>query len=149
MPYKMGLIFRDGAPVVYDSGDYPRPSDGAGLLRLRWICGAPSNGERKDAILELALQMPSKARGSGRSKVRQSKSCPPDELHSRPVQHRKVRHTTLAQLCAKELNISIDKIDVLTGDTNAVSLGVGTFGRIAVNAGRLFVLPLKQYTASS
>ena len=23
MPYKMGLIFRDGAPVIYDSGDYP------------------------------------------------------------------------------------------------------------------------------
>ena len=22
MPYKMGLIFRDGAPVIYDSGDY-------------------------------------------------------------------------------------------------------------------------------
>ena len=24
MPYEMGLIFRDGAPVIYDSGDYPR-----------------------------------------------------------------------------------------------------------------------------
>ena len=24
MPYKVGLVFRDGKPVVYDSGDYPR-----------------------------------------------------------------------------------------------------------------------------
>ena len=23
MPYKVGIIFRDGRPVTYDSGDYP------------------------------------------------------------------------------------------------------------------------------
>ena len=23
MPYKVGIIFRDGKPVIYDSGDYP------------------------------------------------------------------------------------------------------------------------------
>ena len=23
MPYPVGLVFRDGSPVVYDSGDYP------------------------------------------------------------------------------------------------------------------------------
>ena len=40
----MGLIFRDGAPVVYDSGDYPKCCDGAGVLRLRWICGTSSDG---------------------------------------------------------------------------------------------------------
>jgi carbon-monoxide dehydrogenase large subunit len=29
MPYRVGLIFRDGKPVVYDSGDYPATLENA------------------------------------------------------------------------------------------------------------------------
>src|SRR5258708_16736440 len=29
MPYSVGLIFRDGKPLIYDSGDYPRGHDAA------------------------------------------------------------------------------------------------------------------------
>ena len=29
MPYAVGLVFRDGKPLVYDSGDYPQGQDAA------------------------------------------------------------------------------------------------------------------------
>ena len=29
MPYKVGIIFRDGRPVIYDSGDYPTCQENA------------------------------------------------------------------------------------------------------------------------
>ena len=32
MPYAVGLMFRDGKPLVYDSGDYPKGQETALLL---------------------------------------------------------------------------------------------------------------------
>jgi carbon-monoxide dehydrogenase large subunit len=44
--------------------------------------------------------------------------------------------TTLAQVCAEQLGVPLDDVVVVTGDTAAISLGVGTFAsRTAVNAG--------------
>jgi carbon-monoxide dehydrogenase large subunit len=44
--------------------------------------------------------------------------------------------TTLAQVCADQLGVSIDNIDVIAGDTGHVSLGLGGFAsRQAVTAG--------------
>jgi carbon-monoxide dehydrogenase large subunit len=40
MPYKVGLTFRDGKPVVYDSGDYPAAFDKAlGMSRYQEFPG--------------------------------------------------------------------------------------------------------------
>ena len=139
MPYEMGLIFRDGAPVIYDSGNYPkcqtlaleysdyasfRDRQHAALTRNRYIGIGIANavegtglGPFEGASIKV---MP-----SGRIALKTG-AAPQGQAH----------HTTLAQLCADELQISMGKIDIITGDTNAVSLGVGTFAsRIAVNAG--------------
>src|SRR5581483_8511850 len=44
--------------------------------------------------------------------------------------------TTLAQLCADRLGVAIEDITIVTGDTDAISLGVGTYAsRTAVVAG--------------
>ena len=47
MPYAVGLLFRDGKPLVYDSGDYPKGQDEA--LRL---AGYEGFRERQRAALE-------------------------------------------------------------------------------------------------
>ena len=44
MPYEVGLIFRDGKPVIYDTGDYPALADKA-LELGRW----QSFSERQEA----------------------------------------------------------------------------------------------------
>jgi len=68
MPYAVGLTFRDGKPVVYDSGDYP-------------------------AISASASAPMSKARGSGRSKACVS-PCSTTAMFTSPrVQRPKVRAT--------------------------------------------------------
>ena len=47
MPYAVGLLFRDGKPLIYDSGDYPKGQDAA--LRL---AGYDSFRDRQRAALE-------------------------------------------------------------------------------------------------
>src|SRR5205809_1675617 len=45
-------------------------------------------------------------------------------------------HTALAQICAEQLGVRIEDIEVITGDTGYVSLGMGGFAsRQTVNAG--------------
>ena len=139
MPYKMGLIFRDGAPVVYDSGDYPRCQamaldccDYAGFAERQ------ATARAQGRYIGIGIANAVEGTGLGPFEGATIKVMPSGRvaLKTGAAPQGQAHHTTLAQLCAEELNISIHKIDVLTGDTNAVSLGVGTFAsRIAVNAG--------------
>ena len=139
MPYQMGLIFRDGAPVVYDSGDYPlcqtMALEGCDYSRF----SARQEAARAEGrYIGIGIANAVEGTGLGPFEGATIKVMPSGRvaLKTGAAPQGQAHHTTLAQLCAEELNISIDKIDVLTGDTNAVSLGVGTFAsRIAVNAG--------------
>src|SRR5260221_1492223 len=45
MPYHVGLLYRDGEPIVYDSGDYPRALE----LALEAVGGATAFRERQAA----------------------------------------------------------------------------------------------------
>ena len=47
MPYNVGIIFRDGRPVTYDSGDYPACQ--AGALEGRRTTRASRSGRTKRA----------------------------------------------------------------------------------------------------
>jgi carbon-monoxide dehydrogenase large subunit len=48
------------------------------------------------------------------------------------------------QICADQLNIPLEMIDVITADTNVISMGIGTFAsRITVNAGNSVFLASK------
>ena len=105
------------------------------MLRLRWIWNA-SNDERKDVI---GCRMPSKARGSGRSKVRQCHALRTVALKTGAAPQGQAS-TTLAQPAkAQYLHRQLMSLPA------TLSLGVGTFAsRIAVNAGCRFIT-LKQY----
>ena len=139
MPYKMGLIFRDGAPVIYDSGDYPK-SQTMALEHGRY-----SDFPRRQAAARvdgryIGIGIANAVEGTGLGPFEGAtiKVAPSGRiiLQTGAAAQGQAHHTTLAQLCGQELNIPIDRIDIVAGDTNAVSLGVGTFAsRIAVNAG--------------
>src|SRR4051794_41459352 len=43
MPYSVGLLYRDGEPIVYDSGDYPRALE----LALEAVGGVAGFRERQ------------------------------------------------------------------------------------------------------
>ena len=139
MPYALGLIFRDGKPMKYDSGDYPKCQSEA--LRLGDYKGFRSR--------QLAARDEGRYLGIGGANYVEGTGLGPFEGATVRVQPSgricvytgggdsgQGHWTTLAQVCADKFGVGIEEIDVQKGDTGKISSGVGTFAsRIAVNAG--------------
>ena len=138
MPYPVGLMFRDGKPVVYDSGDYPAAFDKALALSAygdfprrqkearahgRYIgigIGSYVEGTGLGPFEGVTVRM----LDDGRIAV-QSGAAPQGQGHK----------TMLQQVVAEELGVAMDDIIVTLGDTAAIAMGVGTFAsRITANA---------------
>jgi carbon-monoxide dehydrogenase large subunit len=139
MPYAPGLTFRDGKPLVYVSGDFPRS-------QRRAIELSDYHGFR-------ARQ--AKARAQGRyigigigNYVEGTGLGPFEGVTVRVLPNGKVTvatgattqgqgtRTTLSQIVADQLGCRIDDIVMTVGDTGAISQGVGAFAsRQAINAG--------------
>jgi aerobic carbon-monoxide dehydrogenase large subunit len=139
MPYNVGIIFRDGRPVTYDSGDYPacqaaaldasnydgferRQADARSLGRHIGIgianaVEATGLGPYESATVRIST--------SGRIVV-YTGATPQGQSHK----------TTLGQIAAEKFGVGLDEVTVVTGDTATISLGIGTFAaRTAANAG--------------
>jgi carbon-monoxide dehydrogenase large subunit len=139
MPYDTGLLYRDGAPLVYDSGDFPAALEAAAeavdyegfrrrqaSLRQRGVhrgigfaayVEGTGIGPYEGAVVRLDA--------GGRALVCTG-AAPQGQGHE----------TTLAQVCAERLGVRPDDVTVVTGDTAFIAQGVGTFAsRSAVVAG--------------
>jgi carbon-monoxide dehydrogenase large subunit len=139
MPYKVGIIFRDGRPVTYDSGDYPACQ--AAALRAIDYEGFPERrriAEREGRRLGIGIGNAVEGTGLGPYEgatvrvgtdgriVVYTGATPQGQSHK----------TTLAQIAADQLGVDFDRVEIVTGDTAGISLGVGSFAaRTAVNAG--------------
>src|ERR1700730_7708865 len=139
MPYSVGLLFRDGKPLVYASGDFPKSQQRALAL-------ADYDGFRARQI---------RARGEGRylgigigNYVEGTGLGPFEGVTIRVLPNGKVAvatgatsqgqgtRTALSQIVADEVGCRIEDIVLTAGDTAWVSQGVGGFAsRQAINAG--------------
>jgi carbon-monoxide dehydrogenase large subunit len=139
MPYSVGLTFRDGKPLIYASGDFPKSQERALTLA---------------AYTEFPLRR-SKARAEGRhlgvglaNYVEGTGLGPFEGVTVRVLPNGKVAvatgataqgqgtRTTLSQIVADEVGCRIEDIVMTVGDTAAISQGVGAFAsRQAINAG--------------
>ena len=140
MPYDTGLLYRDGNPQVYDSGNFPE------LLR------------RARAIVELdsfrAKQITSVTpdgmlRGVGFSLYVEGSGMGPFEgavVHVLPSGRVQVatgacsqgqgHRTAYAQITADALGVPFESVDVIGGDTSTIAFGIGTIAsRSTVTAG--------------
>ena len=139
MPYDVGLLFRDGRPVTYDSGDYPAAQ--AKALELADYEGftarqAAARGEGRYTGIGIGNYVEATGLGpfegatveigpSGKIFVR-SGAAPQGQGH----------RTTLAQICADQFGVGIGDVEVMLADTEIITNGIGTFAsRITVNAG--------------
>jgi aerobic carbon-monoxide dehydrogenase large subunit len=139
MPYKVGLTFRDGKPLVYDSGDYPQTQKKA--LELAEYEGFR---ERQQAALAggrfIGIGLANYVEGTGLGPfegvtVRVLPSGKVAVATGATNQGQGTR-TTLSQIVAEEVGCRLDDIVMTIGDTAAISQGVGAFAsRQAVNAG--------------
>jgi aerobic carbon-monoxide dehydrogenase large subunit len=153
MPYDHGLIFQDGRPLVYDSGDYP-----AALAKLKKLVG----WDEFEAYRE-------QARAEGR-RVGIGLACYVEGTGVGPYEGAFVRvetngdvvvatglttqgqghETVFAQIAATELGVPVEKITVVTGDTRRFKYAVGTFAsRAAVMSGNAVALAARKVRAKA
>ncbi len=139
MPYSVGLVFRDGKPLVYAGGDFP-------LSQRRAVVMSDYDGFR---ARQAAARAVGRYIGIGIGNYVEGTGLGPFEGVSVRIQpNGKVAvatgattqgqgtHTTLAQIVADRLGCPIEDIVMTVGDTNAISQGVGAFAsRQAINAG--------------
>ncbi|MGY4238363.1 carbon-monoxide dehydrogenase large subunit [Bradyrhizobium sp. USDA 4449] len=139
MPYDVGIKFRDGTPVRYDSGDYPRCQ--AKALELADYAGFESRrtaAREQGRYLGIGLANGVESTGLGPYEAAMIRIAPNGRIllgvggSSQGQGHA----TALAQVAADQLGVNIGDIDYVSGDTGLVSIGHGTFGaRMAVTAG--------------
>jgi carbon-monoxide dehydrogenase large subunit len=139
MPYAVGLVFRDGKPVVYDSGDYPAAFKKA--LALSRYADFPRRQEEARAQGRyIGIGIGSYVEGTGLGPfegvaVRVLENGKVD-VRSGAAPQGQGHKTMLAQIVADEMGVSFDAVQVTLGDTAAFPMGVGTFAsRITANAG--------------
>lgn len=139
MPYSVGFIYRDGKPLIYDSGDYPRCQAEA-LARADYDGFAARKAAARLEGRYLGIGMANYVEGTGLGpfegatvRVQQNGRI---SILTGAAPQGQGHKTTFAQICADQLGVPMDHIDVITADTNAVSMGIGTFAsRITVTAG--------------
>ena len=153
MPYDQGLIFQDGRPLIYDSGDYP-----AGLAKLKAMVGWDGfEAERAAARKQgrrLGIGLACYVEGTGVG--------PYEGAHVVVETSGKVKvatglttqgqghQTVFAQIVADELGVPIGDIEVVTGDTRAFGYAVGTFAsRAAVMSGSAVALAARAARAKA
>ncbi len=144
MPYDHGLVFQDGRPLIYDSGDFP-----ASLAKLKQLVGwddfeqarETARAEGRRIGIGLACYVEGTGVGpyegghvvietSGKVKVATG-------LTSQGQGHQ----TVFAQIVADELGVPLDDVEVVTGDTRRFGYAVGTFAsRAAVMSGSAIAL---------
>ena len=139
MPYDTGQLYRDGQPLVYDTGNFPEALEKA-LQAIDYDAfRAEQDGLRAQGVY----------RGVGLSSYVEGTGVGPYEGATVYVDHSggvvvatgacsqgQGHETTFAQLAADAIGVTPDQVTVINADTAAIPMGVGTFAsRSAVVAG--------------
>ena len=139
MPYSVGLTFRDGKPLVYASGDFPKS-----LTRALALADYAGFRDRQAVARQggryVGIGIGNYVEGTGLG--------PFEGVTVRVLPNGRVAvatgattqgqgtATTLAQIVADQVGCRIEDIVTTVGDTAAIAQGIGAFAsRQAINAG--------------
>ena len=139
MPFDAGVLYRDGAPLVIDSGDYPEALE----RNLDGIDYGAFRQEQKQARANgrhLGIGVACNIEAGGLGPVEGARveivSSGDVVIHLGVVDSGQGHRTAFAQICADELGMDIANISVRSGDTRGVIYSRGTYhSRAAVLAG--------------
>jgi aerobic carbon-monoxide dehydrogenase large subunit len=143
LPYDFGMPYRDGNPLVYDTGDFPAALESA----------LEAAGYKEFRAEQPQLRARGIHRGIGISGYVEGTAIGPFEgatvkldlagrvvVATGAVNSGQGHETSFAQVAADALGVPLDWVTVVGGDTAAVPFGVGTFAsRSAVTAGSSIV----------
>jgi aerobic carbon-monoxide dehydrogenase large subunit len=139
MPFATGLTYRDGVPITYDPADYVAAFD-ALLERLDYAGWRKKQSARRGTARPIGLGLSAYVEGTGIGPFEGADvSVDPSGLVLVDVgvgAQGQAHETTLAQICAAELGVPLERVVVRGGDTDHVGFGMGTIAsRVAAVAG--------------
>jgi carbon-monoxide dehydrogenase large subunit len=138
MPYAMGLPYRDGEPIVYDSGDFPGGMDKA----LQAIGGLPAFRDRQrearaaDRYLGLGVASYVEGTGVGPFESALVRIEPTGSIFvtSGACSQGQGMETIFAQVVADAWSVDPRDVVIALGDTSLIAIGLGTIAsRSTVN----------------
>ncbi|MFI6454370.1 aerobic carbon-monoxide dehydrogenase large subunit [Streptosporangium amethystogenes] len=147
-PYDQGLIFQDGRPLIYDSGDYPES-----LRLLKELIGwddFPARKARAAAegrTIGIGIGCYVEGTGVGPYEGGHVQITSDGRVHvSTGLTSQGQGHETVfAQIAAAELGVPLERVSVVTGDTRRFGYAVGTFAsRAAVMSGNAIALACRK-----
>ncbi len=139
MPYASGLTYRDGARIVYDPADYPAAFDEV-LRRLDYARWREEQARRRGTTRPIGIGLSAYVEGTGLGPF-EGADVRVDPggtvfVHVGVSAQGQAHETTLAQICADQLDVPIERVVVKGGDTQLVGYGMGTIAsRVAAVAG--------------
>ena len=152
-PYDQGLIFQDGRPLIYDSGNYPAQLD---MIKdmIGWdeFPALKAEAARQGRRIGIGLGCYVEGTGPG----------PYEGAHIQVLTDGSVEvaigltsqgqghQTVFAQIVADELGVPFESVRVTTGDTRRFGYAVGTFAsRAAVMSGSAVALAARAVRAKA
>jgi len=139
MPYRAGILYRDGESICYDSGNFPetlaRALKAAGYEELRQ---QQENLRERGRYLGIGIGCYVEGTGVGSyegAKVRIDSSGQ-IVIATGATGHGQGHETIFAQIAADLWGVSPEDVRLVEGDTASIAFGCGTFGsRSTVNVG--------------
>jgi carbon-monoxide dehydrogenase large subunit len=153
LPYTKPLKTRAGAPIVYDSGDYPA-CQAAVVAAIDWdgfpVRQAAARREGRFIGIGLAHAMKGTGRGPFESGVVRIAPSGRVSIYTGAAAMGQGLNTALAQICASELGVKPEDVRVISGDTSVVPVGLGGFAsRQTVTAGSSVLLAARAVAAKA
>ena len=139
MPYHAGILYRDGQPICYDSGNFPktlrRALDTANYEKLR-----QQQQEFREHGRYLGIGIGCYVEGTGVGSFEGAKVSIDTSgqiiITTGATGHGQGHETIYAQIAADLWGVSLEDIRLIEGDTSSIPFGCGTFGsRSTVNVG--------------
>ncbi|MEV4378305.1 aerobic carbon-monoxide dehydrogenase large subunit [Streptosporangium sp. NPDC049644] len=147
-PYDQGLIFQDGRPLIYDSGDYP---ESLRLLKelIGWddFPGLKARAAAEGRAIGIGIGCYVEGTGVGPYEGGHVQVTSDGRVHvSTGLTSQGQGHETVfAQIAAAELGVPLERVSVVTGDTRRFGYAVGTFAsRAAVMSGNAIALACRK-----
>src|SRR4029078_13097763 len=138
-PYSPGLIFRDGKPKVYASGDFPKSQRRAiELSRYESFRARQTNARDSGRYLGIGIGNYVEGTGLGPFEGVTIRVMPNGKgaVATGATTQGQGTRTTLSQIVADNLGCRLEDIVMSVGDTGAIAQGIGAFARRqAINAG--------------
>jgi len=153
MPYEKPVKARSGASITYDSGDYPS-SQAAVLKTADWDDFPRRKAQARANGRYIGIGLANAVKGTGRgpfeSALVRIDATGQVSVYTGAAQMGQGLRTALAQICAGEFGLKASDINVTTGDTATVALGLGGFAsRQLITAGSSVLLASRTVAAKA